>query len=151
MNCAHCGVTRAVGRHVCYTAIIEWIRLERGNMPAYNVAEVMQLFYGELVRLGFEETDSEPDRWLNREAGTQVWIQHSAAQCQIRYRRAPENPGTHAITEALSWDRSHSWNLLSRAHSGTSSDFARWLGQAAQTIETAARSYSVVAVAPGEE
>lgn len=120
-------------------------------MPAYNVAEIMQLFYGEMIRLGFEETDSEPDRWLNREAGIQVWIQHSAARCQIRYRRAPEKPDTHAVDTALAWDRSHPWNLLSRAHSGTSQDFARWLGQAVQTIETAARSYSLAARAPGEE
>src|SRR5882724_2765207 len=92
-------------------------------MPAYNIAEVMTLFYARLTEFGFEPTDSEPDRWLHRAAGIQVWCQHSASQTQIRYRRAPEKPDTHAISTALAWDNSHPWNLLSRAHSGTSADF----------------------------
>lgn len=126
-------------------------------MPAYDINDVMPVFYQRLEELGFEMSHPPvPDKWQSEQAGMQIWISHAGFASTIKYRRTPasgewETPAqAHAIEAQIKNDRSHGWNSITRAHSGTSQDFARWLGQAVQTIETSARAYGSVAVAPGE-
>lgn len=140
MICSACG--HPVGR--------PWHYCEEPILPAYAIPPLMELLYDRLRELGFVESSSEPDEWLNEEHSTEVLIEHTASQCRIRYRRVPENTGSHSIDTEMAHARRQPWNSLSRAHSGTSTDFAKWLGQSAQTIETAMMAYSNVARAPGE-
>ena len=141
-RCAHCGITRTEGRHVCWQALLDWFNIKREEnamslTTEWTVPDALAPFYLELEAMGFvNRTAPTPDEW-NHPAGYQVRLSHVARETRIRFRNTPPEPPERiaGIDAQARYDRTFPWSARVHTQRCSLEEFRSWLLSISRTIE----------------